>query len=181
MNLSRIIALAAYYLFARYLPVSSSRYTGWTRPIRAAICKHIFKHAGKHINIEKGAFFGTGAELEIGDYSALGVNCLASGPIKIGRHVMIGPDVIILTQNHRFDRTDIPIQQQGYLPQEPVVIQDDVWIGTRAIILPGVNIETGAIVAAAAVVTKNVPPFAIVAGNPAKIIKHRNQSENNPA
>jgi len=114
-----------------------------------------------------------GGELEIGDNSGLGLNCQACGPIRIGNNVMIGPDVIILTARHRFDKLDVPMCQQGDLPSEPVNIADDVWIGTRVIILPGVSIGKGAILGAGAIVTKDVPEFAIAGGNPARVIRYR--------
>jgi len=86
---------------------------------------------------------------------------------------MMGPEVIILGQNHRFDDCEIPMRLQGYDKVPPVRIEDDVWIGTRVIILPGVKIEKGAIIGAGAVVTKDVPPFAICIGNPSRVIKIR--------
>ncbi len=86
---------------------------------------------------------------------------------------MMGPEVIVLTQHHKFDRLDIPMRQQGHKPYEPVIIGDDVWIGIRAIILPGVKIGKGAIIGAGAVVTKDVPEYAIVGGVPARVIKLR--------
>ena len=76
-------------------------------------------------------------------------------------------------RNHAFDRTDIPMNQQGFTPEKPIVIEDDVWIGARVIILPGVHIGTGAVVGAGAVVTKDVPDYAVVGGNPARILKMR--------
>lgn len=88
---------------------------------------------------------------------------------------MMGPDVIIITGNHEFNRIDIPMRDQGETRPESVVIDDDVWIGTRSIILPGVHIEKGAIIGAGAVVTKDVPEYAVVGGNPAKVIKYRIQ------
>jgi maltose O-acetyltransferase len=157
------------------LPSSAYKFGRWAQPIRRFICRRIFKYAGKKINIEKGAFFGDGSEIEIGDYSAIGVNCKVYGSVKIGNDVMMGPDVIILTQNHRFDRLDIPMWQQGHYPPEPVVIGDDVWIGTHAILLPGVKIGKGAVIGAGAVVTKDVPEYAVVGGNPAKVIKFRKE------
>jgi len=173
MTFIKFIRLVMYYGFARHLPVSTAGLTRWIRPLRRAVCSGIFKNAGKNINIEKGAYFGTGSELEIGDNSSIGVNCQVCGPIKIGNDVMMGPDVIILTSHHRFDRLDIPMWQQGYIPDEPVIIGDDVWIGTRTIIMPGVKIGNGSIIGAAAVVTKDVPDFAIVGGVPARIIGSR--------
>ena len=66
--------------------------------------------------------------------------------------------------------------QQGYTEMKPVYIDDDVWIGRRVLIMPGVHIGTGAIIAAGSVVTKNVEPYSIVGGNPAKHIKYRREN-----
>lgn len=175
MILARTVALAAYYLFARHLPASNSRSGKWARPIRRCICRAIFKYAGRNINVEQGAYFGNGAQLEIGDNSGIGVRCQVVGPVKLGRNVMMGPEVIVLTTNHKFDRLDIPMSEQGHKPEKPVVIDDDIWIGTRVIILPGVHVARGAILGAGAVVTKDVPEYGIVGGNPARIIGYRNK------
>lgn len=85
----------------------------------------------------------------------------------------MGTDVIIITRNHRFDRTDIPMMEQGFEEERPVYIGNDVWIGDRVLILPGVHIGDGSIIAAGAVVTKDVPPYSIVAGVPARKIRDR--------
>ena len=85
----------------------------------------------------------------------------------------MAPDVVIYTVNHRTDRVDVPIKYQGNTEQKPVIIGNGVWIGHGAFILPGVKIGEGAVVAARAVVTKDVPAFSIVAGNPAKEVKSR--------
>jgi maltose O-acetyltransferase len=165
-----------YYLFAQHLPISY-RYQPFGRLgkyLRGAICKRLFRSCGKNINIEKGAYFDTGWELEIGNNSGIGVNCVVPYNIKIGNEVMMGPDVVIIGKNHRFDSIEIPMRIQGYNESTPVRIEDDVWIGTRAIILPGIKIEKGAIIGAGAVVTKDVPPFAICGGNPARVIRFRN-------
>ena len=86
---------------------------------------------------------------------------------------MMGTDVTIITRNHRFDRTDIPMMEQGFEEERPVYIGNDVWIGDRVLILPGVHIGDGSIIAAGAVVTKDVPPYSIVAGVPARKIRDR--------
>lgn len=86
---------------------------------------------------------------------------------------MMGPDVVILSGGHVFDRTDIPMRLQGGKKSRPTVIGDDVWIGTRAIIMPGVRIGSGVIIGAGAVVTKDVPDYAIVGGVPAKVLRYR--------
>ena len=86
---------------------------------------------------------------------------------------MMGPDVLIFTSNHRFSRLDIPMIEQGSSARKGVVIGNDVWIGERAIIMPGVEVGDGAVVGAGAVVRKSVPPLAIVIGNPAEIVDYR--------
>lgn len=123
------------------------------------------------MNIEKGAVFSSSVEL--GDYSGIGVRAQIGGRTIIGKHVMMGPDVNIYVRNHMFNRTDIPMDQQGYSDDRPVIIGDDVWIGARVIILPGVHIGTGSVIGAGAVVTKDVPDYAVVGGNPAHILKMR--------
>ena len=93
-----------------------------------------------------------------------GLSCMSSGGINIEDGVMIGPDVSLLTANH--DLTDIRV-----LIFKPIHIKKNAWIGARAIILPGITIGEGAIVASGAVVTHNVEDFTVVAGNPARVIK----------
>jgi len=86
---------------------------------------------------------------------------------------MMAPEVTIVSYVHRHDRCDIPMCFQGGGPVRPVRIGNDVWIGTRVILLPGVNVGDGAIIGAGAVVTKDVEPYAIVGGNPAHVIGTR--------
>lgn len=171
-KISHIILLALYYGVAKHLPNSQHRGTKWCRYIRRAICKPLFDKCGRGLNVEKGANFGTGSDIIIGNNSGIGANAQIRGKLSIGDNVLMGPDVVILTTNHRFDRLDIPIGKQGSI-DEPVTIGNDVWIGQRAMIMPGVSIGNGCIIAAGAVVTKDVPDYAIVGGVPAKIIKYR--------
>jgi acetyltransferase-like isoleucine patch superfamily enzyme len=98
--------------------------------------------------------------------------------IVIGNNVMFGPEVTIRGGNHRIDivgKPMIAVREGEKRPEDDpgVVIEDDVWIGTRAIILAGVTIGRGAVIAAGALVTKDVPQYAIVGGNPAKLIRMR--------
>ena len=169
--------MVLYYFIARHLPSSDSLYSLGSKKIRYFICKGLFGKTGKNVNIEHGAFFGSGRDIEIDDFSGLGINCRVSGPLKIGMYCMMGPDVMIYTANHEIGRLDIPMVLQGETPKKRVVLEDDVWVGARAIILPGITIHKGAIIGAGAVVTKDVPPYAIVGGNPAKIIKYRTGTE----
>jgi maltose O-acetyltransferase len=166
-----------YYWFAQHLPVSYrfqplGKFGKWCR---AVACKRLFRYCGKRVNVERGANFYTGWEIEIGDDSSLGIDCMIPYDLKVGKDVMMGPFVVIVGGGHEFSRSDIPMRLQGRRKYQPVRIEDDVWIGARVIILSGVKIGKGAIIGAGAVVTKDVPPYAICAGNPARVIKYRNQ------
>ena len=137
--------------------------------------KHYFVHMGKNVNIQRHAVFST--KLSIGSFSGIGERARIYGPVTIGDYVMMGQEVVIETQNHSFERTDIPMALQGYHEVQPVVIEDDVWIGERCLIMPGVTIGRGAVCAAGAVITKDVPPYSVVGGVPAKVIKWRLKEE----
>ena len=97
--------------------------------------------------------------------------------VKIGDNVMMGPNCFICTRNHRFDDVTTPMNKQGFNDFEPVSIGNDVWIWQNVIILPGVVIGEGSIIGAGAVVTKSFPPFSIIAGNPAKLVRSRIKQE----
>jgi maltose O-acetyltransferase len=135
--------------------------------------KRIFKSCGKNVNIERGASFGKGFDLEIGDNSGLGRYCHVPSNIKIGKDVMMAPNVFVFHLNHSFEDTSIPMRLQGVTQKEPVVIEDDVWIGRGVFIMPGKRIAKGSIVAAGTVVTKNFPEYSIIGGNPSQLIKSR--------
>lgn len=173
----RYIFLIIYYLFLRYLPAtngSTSNLTLLIRKCRSSVGPLLFDKCGCNINIEKGCDFGRGNGIIIGNNSGIGIRCQIRGPLEIGNDVMMGPDVIILTHTHNCDRTDIPMNIQGSPQPKKVIIGNDVWIGTRVIIMPGIKIGNGVIIGAGAVVTKDVPDYAIVGGIPAKILKYRN-------
>ena len=168
----RCVCIVLYYSLFRYLPPWTNKYTTWCKYLRYLCCKNLFDKCGSNVNIEKGANFGSGRGIIIGDNSGIGINCQVRGPLEIGSDVMMGPEVLILTQNHQYDRIDIPMRMQGFKKQS-VKIGNDCWIGQRAIILPGVSLGNGVIVAAGAVVTKSFPDYCIIGGVPAKIIKRR--------
>lgn len=170
--LIRLCCYVLYYMFARHLPVSYKPYGFGAKRIRRWVATPLFDRSGRDINVEHGADFASGRGIEIGDRSGLGVNCRI-GPCRIGRNVMMGPDVVFVTGNHEFSRTDVPMIDQGGQGPKPIEIGDDVWIGTRVVVLPGVRVGDGAILAAGAIVTKDVPEFAIVAGNPARVVRLR--------
>ncbi len=113
-------------------------------------------------------------EVEIGDVVAINsfTIIVAFAKITIGNYVLIGPHVLIHSGNHRYADPESKIRDQGH-EQAPIYIEDDVWIGGHAVILPGTRIGRGAVVAAGAVVTKDVRPYEVVAGVPAKKIGER--------
>jgi len=168
----RTSCLVIFYGFARYLPRSGAPLGFFAKRFRFFLCKRIFQRLGSGVNIERLAYFGDGSQIEVGDNSGLGVNCVITNA-RIGKNVMMGPDVMYVQYNHKFDRRDIPMIFQGSGEAKPLVIEDDAWIGARAIILPGVTIRRGAIVGAGSVVTHDVPEYAVVGGNPARIIRYR--------
>ena len=94
------------------------------------------------------------------------------GKICIGNNVLIGPNVVLRSSNHSFESIDKPVIEQGMKDGE-IIIEDDVWIGSNAVILPNCKIGEGSIVAAGAVVTSNVESYTVVGGVPAKLIKKR--------
>ena len=100
------------------------------------------------------------------------VSITARSGVTLGNNVLLGPNVVINDSNHRFIDKDTPINQQGHTAAE-IVIEDDVWIASNSVILKGVHIGKGAVVAAGSVVTKDVPSYAVVAGVPARQIKTR--------
>jgi acetyltransferase-like isoleucine patch superfamily enzyme len=116
--------------------------------------------------------------LKIGEYVFINKNCSLNcgGGVNLGNYIMFGPNVKIFSSTHKHCDYTTPMVFQGYA-KDAVVIMDDVWIGSDSIILPGVTIGQGSIIAANSVVTKDVPPYHIYGGNPAKKIKPRFEPE----
>ena len=135
--------------------------------------KHIFHKCGKIATVDTHAYFGNGRDVEIGDGSGIGAYNHLPNNIKIGNDVMMGPDIYIVSNNHSFDRIDIPMNKQGIIKAQPTVIEDDCWIGARSIMTPGRRVRKGSIIAAGSVLTKDFPEYSIVGGNPARLIKSR--------
>lgn len=169
----RVVGWAiAFRLVAKWLPSSSAVGGRLWKGARVLTGRPLLREHGTNINIEHGARFGIGM-VSLGSGSALGYNCQIRGEVRIGSDVMCGPEVVIFTEGHIMSDVARPMRLQGKLPTQPVTIGDDVWIGQRAMILPGVTIGSGVVIAAGSVVTKDVPDFAIVAGNPARLVRSR--------
>lgn len=137
---------------------------------------------GKHTNVHPTVVIREGEYITIGDHCLINHNNLLQagkskyGSITIGNYVHTGVNVMFIAFNHGFYTTKIPTKEQDYL-DAPIVVEDDVWIGGGSIILSGVTIGKGAIIGAGAVVNRDVPPYAIVGGVPARVLKYRNQEE----
>lgn len=169
----RAFWLFLYYFVASKLPGSPLPGSGFGMWLRCLCVRHIFKRVGRDVTVHSSVSFGSGVDVVIGDFSSLNATCSISNDTVIGNDVMMGPSVLVLSGSHDFTRTDISMREQGALPRRPVVIGDDVWIGARCILLPGVKVGSHSIIGSGSVVTKNVPEWTIVGGNPARAIRHR--------
>lgn len=171
MKIKKYFGKILYYTVGVRMPVSYSRLGDMGKRVRGFCGKLILEYCGKNVNIEKGARFGT--KVRLGDNSGIGIRSEISNYVTIGNNVMMGPECIIYTQNHKFFDLSTPMCMQGFSKPKPVVIEDDVWIGGRVTILPGVRVKKGSIIGAGAVVTKDVEAYTIVGGNPAHFLKKR--------
>ena len=100
---------------------------------------------------------------------------LTAGEITIGNGVRIAPQVLVFAGDHAFDNVDIPIYKQGVVAA-PITIEDDVWISGKVMITKGVCIGHGSVIGAGAVVTKDIPPWSVAVGVPARVIKTRKKT-----
>lgn len=171
MKAKRFFGKLLYNFIGKHMPLSDGRMSFGSKKMRAFCGKLILDHCGKNVNIEKGAQFS--AEVSLGDNSGIGVNAIISSYVTIGNDVMMGPYCMMFTTNHGIDDLSVPMWKQPSTEPKPIIIEDDVWIGARVIILPGVQVGKGSVIGAGSVVTHNVEPYSIVAGNPARLIRKR--------
>jgi maltose O-acetyltransferase len=145
-----------------------------TEPERQIILQQLLGGFGQDLVIEPPFYCTYGENIYIGDFVYLNVLCtiLDCNEVHIGHHVMIGPGVQIYTAAHHLKAES---RIQGWEVAKPIVIEDNVWLGGSAILLPGVTVGRNAVVGAGAVVTRNVPADTVVAGNPARVIKEIEQ------
>lgn len=168
-----MIKILFYYLILSKLP--SARFTSIFSNWRVWYFQRILKIMDKGGNpsmIGPNLYIARGNKLHLGSGCRINENVHLE-KVTLGNDVLIAPNVSILSRMHEFSRTDLPMSMQGYKEEEQVTIHDDVWLGRNVVVLPGVTIGKGAIVAAGAVVTESVAEYTIVAGVPAKIIKYR--------
>lgn len=169
----RAVAWGAYYSVLQHLPRSFAPAGQVGFVARRLAAQQMLDACGPEVNVEHGANFGSGKGIRLGARSGIGIDADLHGTITIGDDVMMGPRCTIFSRNHRTDDTSRPMNAQGFEQDKPVVIGDDVWLGANTTILPGVRIGSGSIVAAGAVVTGDVPPYSIVGGVPARVLRSR--------
>jgi acetyltransferase-like isoleucine patch superfamily enzyme len=170
--LRKRLKLFIYYAALYQLP--HSRYWHLFNKIRVWYVSSILgiMKPHKETYFENGVYIGDATQVQIGMHCHINENVFIQGAI-IGNHVMIAPGVSILSSVHQSLHKNVPMILQGEKKGLNPIIEDDVWIGRNAIILPGIIIQTGSIIGAGAVVTKNVEAYSIVGGVPAKLIKMR--------
>ena len=173
MKIKKILGYFLYHALGSWLPhyQLGLKWTG-AKKLRAVAAKLYITRCGRNVDI--GRRVKLTEKLKLGDRSSVGDFSYLQGDITIGNDVMMAPQCAIIADNHCIDDLTRPMNTQGTIHQK-IVIGNDVWIGYGVTILPGVTIGDGAVCAAGAVVTKDVAPYSIVGGNPAKFIKMRGE------
>src|SRR4051812_44961286 len=176
MRVADTMAAVAYHSVAKRLPASTHPGGRAWRNVRSTVARRMLGPSAHNINIERGATFGHRKLVRIGERSGIGIDCHLFGAVEIGAGVMMGPEVLIYASTHAYGDVALPMIDQGRGPERPVIIEDDVWIGARTIILPGVRVGHGSIIGAGSVVTRDVPPYSVFAGNPGRVVRDRRSS-----
>jgi len=126
---------------------------------------------GKNSTIEDFSTINNGVgDVIIGDNTLIGMSNVIIGPVNIGNNVIFAQNIVVSALNHQYTDVNVPIHKQQVIVS-PIIIEDDCWIAANAVITAGVTIGKHSVVAGGAVVTKNIPPYSVAAGNPAKVIK----------
>ncbi|ENS8761921.1 acyltransferase [Neisseria gonorrhoeae] len=162
-----------FFLLLRFagsvLPPSYMRGIGIVgRRVRGFLARRVSPHIGRGVNIERGAYVFP--DTVLGDGSGIGANCEICRGLVVGKNVMMGPECLLYSTNHKFDRENKRFE--GYTEIRPITLEDDVWPGRRVIVMAGVTVGRGSVVGAGAVITKDIPPYSLAAGNPAVVKKN---------
>lgn len=171
MKIKRLFGYVLYHCLFSWLPHYQLG-LNWKicKKLRAFAVKLYIDRCGCDVDVGRKAKLT--AKLQLGDRSSVGDFSHLQGDITIGNDVMMAPRCALIADNHRHSDLSRPMNTQGTTEQK-IIIGNDVWLGYGVIVLPGVTVGDGAILAAGAVVTKDVAPYSIVGGNPARLIKMR--------
>lgn len=165
--------LILYYTIINKLPRSGFLMGSFFNLIRVACVSMIFP-LGKKCKFQNNIYFGNGKDIQIGDHCHIN-EYVKLDNVRIGNYVMVARHVTFLGKKHITVSVDVPMIMQGQEDTEPTIIEDDVWVGANAIIMPGLRIRKGTIIGAGSVVTRDTEQYSIVGGVPAKIIRFRNK------
>ena len=169
-TVKKVFCYLIYICLAKHLPDGLGPIGRVANMLRRTVTRPLLKRPAKTFSIDAGSDYGNGCCLEISEHTNIGPNfsLTGSGTVTFGEHVAMGKECMFITQNHRY-------LEEGYDGFEirDIVVGNNVWFGHRVIVLPGIRIGDHTIIGAGAVVTKDVPEYAIVAGNPARVIKFR--------
>ena len=174
IKIKKLLGYILYNWFAGWLPHYQLG-RGWpiAKKLRGLFAGMYIAACGKAVDVGRKVKLSSG--LRLGDRSSVGDFSYLQGDITIGNDVMMAPRCALIADNHNFSDLTQPMNTQG-TEAGRIVVGNDVWLGYGVIILPGVTVGDGAICAAGAVVTKDVPPYGIVGGNPARLIKMRGEA-----
>ena len=175
IGVGRVLLCSVYYGIAYHLPSVDAPCGRVFQYLRHFCASRLLKSCGRSVRVNPQADIGSGRRVSVGNNCNLAERLKVIGDLTLGNDVMLGPEVVFISYNHAVDDLEVPMRAQGATESKPIHVGDDVWIGMRAMIMPGVTIGSHAIVAGGSVVTKDVPEWAIVGGNPAKLIKYRKE------
>ena len=167
--------LLLYFMFFKQLPSSYFPMGTLFNWLRVSCLRRIIP-IGTNVIIQTGFRFGMKDVVKIGNNCQINEHVYIQSAI-IGDDVLIAQHVALLAVTHNHEDINVPISAQGSTAPDPVIVENQVWIGRNVIVMPGIRLGKGSIIGAGAVVTKSVPPFAIMGGVPAKIIRYRNATQ----
>ena len=161
-----------YIAFFRFTPEDYRPYSLGFPLLRRFLVSQFAAHCGQQVRVKHNADISPG--IKVGNHSELGTHCLIHANVEIGDYVIMGPNVKIYSRNHIIDDLEVPMALQGKATKK-THIGNDIWIGANVVILAGTQVGSHSVIAAGSIVTTNVPEYAVVGGNPARIIRDRRE------
>ena len=174
------------------MPLNQARPRAWVRCFLNPLIHHKGKHSlirrrtrmdilpfnkfhlGDNSTIEDFTTINNGVgDIYIGDRTRIGLGCTLIGPVRIGNDIRLAQNIVMSGLNHNYEDIALPISDQG-VTTSPITIEDETWLGANCVVLPGVTIGKHCVIAAGSIVTKDIPPYSVAAGNPARVLKQYN-------